>query len=502
VNLTKDQPADDRMPSWSPDGREIAFFSDRDGSWGLYIVAAIGGQPRNILRLPGIEASNWSAPQWARDGTTLVVSVRQGGENVVIVLSLHTLETTRVALPGHDGNVIWELSVRPDGRRFAYAEGREGATEVTRLWTISSSGGAPVAFTDGWTNVRTPTWSRDGRTVFYISNRGGSMDLWQQAVADDGQPVGEPVAVTQGLGMRSAAFSPDGKRLAYARGAWVANVFRVPILADRPATWADAQQVTAERAYIEFVDVSPDGTRLAVSSDRRGNQDLWLLPASGGEMTPLTTDPTPDWNPRWSPDGREIAFYAYRSGNRDIWVMPSMGGPARQLTSHPAQEVRPRWSPDGHEIAFYSERTGGIGHWIVDAKGGDARFVTTGGSDSGEWSPDGRALVVEKQGRLYRVAKDGGEPVLMIPTGEPASSLRFSRDGQSIYYSVVTGPREKHDFWKVSLGNGKVSRLTKLEGRRGNIDYDFATDGRYLYFTWREDDGDIWVMDVATDARK
>ena len=69
-------------------------------------------------------------------------------------------------------------------------------------------------------------------------------------------------------------------------------------------------------------------------------------------------------------------------------------------------------------------------------------------------------------------------------------------------FSVITGPREKHDFWKLSLADGKVSRLTKLEGRRGNIGATFATDNRYLYFTWREDDGDIWVMDVVTDTAK
>ena len=80
-------------------------------------------------------------------------------------------------------------------------------------------------------------------------------------------------------------------------------------------------------------------------------------------------------------------------------------------------------------------------------------------------------------------------------------SLRFSRDGRSVYY-YVDQPREKNDFWRLSLDNGKVSRLTQLEGRRGNLGNHFATDDRYLYFTWREDDGDIWVMDVATDARK
>ena len=120
-------------------------------------------------------------------------------------------------------------------------------------------------------------------------------------------------------------------------GRRVANVWRVPILSDRPATWADAQPLTSERAFIETLDVSPDGELLAMSSDRRGNQDLWLLPVAGGQMTPLTTDPTPDWHPSWSPNGSEIVFYAYRSGNRDIWVMPARGGPARPLASDPAQ---------------------------------------------------------------------------------------------------------------------------------------------------------------------
>jgi Tol biopolymer transport system component len=84
---------------------------------------------------------------------------------------------------------------------------------------------------------------------------------------------------------------------------------------------------------------------------------------------------------------------------------------------------------------------------------------------------------------------------------EPAAT-RFSRDSQSIYFSVITGPRETHDFWKLSLTDGVVSRLTKLEGRRGNIDGEFSADGRYLYFLWREDEGDIWVMDVVTNGTK
>jgi Tol biopolymer transport system component len=324
------------------------------------------------------------------------------------------------------------------------------------------------------------------------------MDLWSQRVAEDGGPAGEPLAVTQGLGIRSAAFSPDGARLAYSRGGRVSNVWRVPVLSDRPATWADAEQVTSEHAFIEFVDLSPDGALLAVSSNRRGNQDLWLLPAAGGEMTPLTTEPTPDWNPRWSPDGHEIAFYAYRSGNRDIWVIPSRGGPARQLSSHPGQDWYPSWSPDGHEIAFHSRGTAAT--LIVGVRGGEPRPLAAAGGAIAEWSPDGQWFVIQRQNRLYRVAKDGGEPVLLPPTGARPFSPRFSRDGRSIYYSVITGPRENHDIWKLLLDEGNVTRLTKLEGRPGNIGEVFSTDGRYLYFTWREDDGDIWVMDVVKDV--
>ncbi len=322
------------------------------------------------------------------------------------------------------------------------------------------------------------------------------MDLWQQAVTEDGRPVGEPLAVTSGLGVSSAAFSPDGTKLAYSRGGRISNVWRVPILSDRPATWADALRVTSERAYIEFVDVSPDGRQLAVSSDRRGNQDLWVLPATGGEMTQLTTDPTPDWSPKWSPDGTQIAFYSYRSGNRDIWVMPARGGPARQLTFDPAFDWFPFWSPrNGGEIAFGSQRGGEAAIWTVAAAGGDPRRVTSG-SDA-DWSPDGQWLTVVRQGRLFRVPADGGEAVPLSTGAHQPGASRVSPDGRFIYYSVISGPRDQHDLWRLSLADGAISRLTKLDGQRGRHGSNFSTDARFLYFTWYEDDSDIWIMDVA-----
>ena len=116
-----------------------------------------------------------------------------------------------------------------------------------------------------------------------------------------------------------------------------------------------------------------------------------------------------------------------------------------------------------------------------------------------EWSPDGRWLLLLKDGRLYRVAREGGQPSLLSSAIQQAYGARFSRDGRSIYYQVIDGRATQ--AWKLSMSDGKISRLTQLEGRRGRLGYIASTDDRYMYFTWYEDDGDIWVMDVAKTGK-
>ena len=114
--------------------------------------------------------------------------------------------------------------------------------EVTRLWTIAASGGDAVPLTDGPHERLEPHLVQGWTHVFYVSNRGGSMDLWQQAVADDGSRVGEPLAVTHGLGIRSAVFSPDGSETGVHAGRKGLERLACAHPSDRPATWADAVQ--------------------------------------------------------------------------------------------------------------------------------------------------------------------------------------------------------------------------------------------------------------------
>jgi Tol biopolymer transport system component len=138
-------------------------------------------------------------------------------------------------------------------------------------------------------NVRHPQWSPDGLYLFYVCNCVGPTDLWRQRIGD-GAPIGTPERVTTGLEIRDFAFSRDGSRITYSKGRWISNFWRVPILEDRPATWADAEQITFDQAYVEFLVVSPDGQRVAYSSDRAGNQDLYVM-LIGGDAVRLTVDP-------------------------------------------------------------------------------------------------------------------------------------------------------------------------------------------------------------------
>ncbi|MGH9391758.1 MAG: hypothetical protein ACRD1Z_19325, partial [Vicinamibacteria bacterium] len=295
VNRTADHPGGDCCPSWSPGGSEIAFWSARDGG-GYFIMSALGGPARKILN---VEGDVYSAPQWSLSGEELAAIVVDSEGRFVEIVNVRTRESRRLALPGRTSDRL-DLAWSRDVRSFAYGDGNDGL-DVTQLWVLRESDGRALPVTDGLTKVWSPTWSSEGRHLYFVSNRGGSMDLWSQEMGTDGATIGQPQPVSVGIEMRHATFSRDGAKLAYSRGRPVANVFRVPILEERVATWEDAEQVTFEQAVVEYFDVSPDGDRLALSSDRSGNPDLWILTMATGEMIQLTSEPTPDWHPMWSP---------------------------------------------------------------------------------------------------------------------------------------------------------------------------------------------------------
>ncbi|MCG8607533.1 hypothetical protein MJD09_21440, partial [bacterium] len=266
-----------------------------------------------------------------------------------------------------------------------------------------------------------------------------------------------------------------------------------------------------DHALIEYMDISPDGKLIAFSSDRSGNQDIWTMPIAGGEPHQLTTDPTPDWHPNWSPDGQRIVFYAFRSGNRDIWVMPSSGGNARQLTHHEKVDYVPTWSPDGQRIAFVSERSGDRDLWQVEPDGDNPTPLTSGPALDYDpsWSPDGSKIAFYSYRDrdyvfgIWTLSVDGGKLERLIDKQVSFAGRNFcwAPDGSEVYVKENIRPGVRgHFLAAISTVDGSVRRLADLAGRYGSFGAGtIVANGEYLYFTWSEPTGDIWVMDVHVE---
>ncbi len=499
INRTVDHTGDDRYPSWSPDGSQIAFWSSREGG-GFFVMPAIGGRPQRVAATGNMPVAELSPPRWSPDGTELAVIAYDEGVNAEII-SLGDGTSRRLPLTADVGAL--DLNWSPDGRFLAYVDATNLSAQVTQLWLVDVETGATRSLTDGRSAYWSPHWAADSRTIYFVSNEAGTMDLWQLRLDPAGAPAGAAEPVTSGVGMIRASLAPDGARLAYSRGRRVANVWRIPILDDRLATWNDAQQLTSDQAFIEFLDVSADGTQLLFDSDRNGDPAVWTSPVAGGEMRQLTSEDAPDWAPRWSPDGRQIVFYSFRTGNREIWIMSAEGGVPRQITDAEGSDLVPTWAPNQNAVAFTSLRTGDPEIWIAPLDGNEPRQLTnTPGDDRRpDWSPDGAWLtfVSARSGelRLWRAPADGGEAEQL--TQGPAYFPRWSPDGRHVYFTAL-GERTGN-LWRVSIDDRVERPVTDLSDRRGSVgELAIATDGDFLYFTWEEDHGDIWIADVGAMA--
>ena len=503
LNRTADHEGTDQYPSCSPDGAQIAFESDRGGG-GIFVMPVFAGPPYRVSQ-PGTVARG--RPQWSADGSELAYEVREDDRSFAEMTSLATSESRRVELPGVRTKRP-HLSWSPSGRFFAYIDADEPINQSNELRIFRVGDASSVALTGADTYDLAPSWSGDERTLYFPSNRGGTRDLWRQPLGEKAEVDGDAQPVTVGLEVLSAAFSPDGTKLACSKGRMVANVWRAPTLPDRLATWADTEQLTFDRAHVSGVDVTPDGERLTFSTDRSGSIDVWILTLRNGELRQLTVDAGIEALPSWSPDGSEVAFFSNRAGTRDVWVKKVDGGPAQQITSHESEDYFPAWTPDGDSIAFGSTRGGGLTIWTVSTDGGSpTRLVDAEDVNSPRWSPDGEWLAFSSYGTHVPpsiwVMRRGEFRPESLTNG--FASAHWSPDGQQILFKRATTraggattQRRGADLWAVDRESRSTRQLTNLSGRPGGLGI-FATDGDYLYFTWNEDVGDIWVMDVVTD---
>ena len=178
------------------------------------------------------------------------------------------------------------------------------------------------------------------------------------------------------------------------------------------ADGGNQQNLTNNRAEDVSPSWSPDGKQIAFMSRRDGHvidgfptSEIYLMDADGGNPQNLTNDRNDDWYPSWSPDGKQIAFASRRDGNYEIYVMDADGSNPQNLTNNPLNDRGPSWSPDGKQIAFASRRDGHFENelaityeiYVMDADGGNQQRLTENRKNDWEpsWSPDGKRIAFQ-----------------------------------------------------------------------------------------------------------
>ncbi|MBU7032539.1 MAG: PD40 domain-containing protein, partial [Theionarchaea archaeon] len=214
---------------------------------------------------------------------------------------------------------------------------------------------------------------------------------------------------------------------------------------------------------------SPDGTQIAFVSERERESGIWVMDADGSNAINLTGGTYYDWKPAWSPDGKKIAFVSDRTPpsmllNFDVFVMDTHGKHVVNLTNDPAWDTNPSWSPDGKQIAFNSNRGGRWELYVMNADGSDVKkLIDSPAYDSEpEWAPDGKKIVFysrrDNTPDIYVINADGTGLQRLTNDAAWDSDPSWSPDGkQIIFYSDRNGAP---DIYVMDTGGSNMQRLT------------------------------------------
>jgi serine/threonine protein kinase/Tol biopolymer transport system component len=491
IDLTPGTPWDDTQPAFSPDGQQIAFRSERAGG-GVFVMGATGESVRRVTDF-GFN------PAWSPDGREIAVAtegVTEPGTRTSIS------QVWRVDLASGSRRLVArgdavQPSWSPHDRRIAYW-GLAAAGAERSLWTVPAGGGAAVRVNrDRFLNWN-PVWSPDGRYLYFISDRSGSLNLWRIRIDEDtGRVGGEPEPVTSSSqSIRFLSLDRLGRSVAYATDDRRSNLEAVAFDPERLVPAGSVAAVLQGTKAVRTVDASPDGQWLAFDT-LPPQEDLFLIRPDGSDLRQLTRDEHRDRIPRWSPDGRRLLFYSDRSGRYEAWTVQPDGSRTEQLTKSsgdpPTYFI---WSPDGRWLAC-SRRGAAVVDLARPAAQRTFQALPGPGRIPGlfspmSWSQDGMAgMITSRNGPAYpgiflyslatrRFAKltgSGGNPVWFA--------------GRPLLLYVDAGAVHLYDLRR------KASR--KLLEPSPSSAYLFASpsrDGRRLYLVRRLDEGDVWRLSL------
>jgi Tol biopolymer transport system component len=213
--------------------------------------------------------------------------------------------------------------------------------------------------------------------------------------------------------------------------------------------------------------LAPDRTRIAFSSNRSGNFDLYVMDPDGQNVRRLTSGPTNEGEPAWTPDGTRIVYTVTSGTNTQVASVGADGSENRQLTTASGGNHSPSVSPDGRSIAFVSARDGNHALYTMNLDGSGQRRLTKGSAreTSPKYARNGDLFYVVERGgsskgsKILRMAGGGGTTSQVLQTDDPIASLAISRDGERLMY-VISRAREAGSgrvetaLYLLSLGKG------------------------------------------------
>ncbi len=426
-------PGHEQWPTFSPDGDQVAFEWDGENSDNadIYITTVGSSEVRRLTSDPAGDRS----PSWSPDGQRIAyvrMSPEAEGGRIHLVSPLGGSNLKLSDIP-----VSAPLAWSPDGRYLA----AQRVVPPTGLYLIPMDGGEPrpIVTSKSPRSDRSPAFSPDGRRFAYASCATPifGCDVYVLDLDRALAPMPSPRRLTRSAVflIGSLAWTRDGRSVIYnSLDPLITYLWRVTADGNHPP----------ER--IEVAGLGATRPATALSKDRLAfvrvvvDTDVYRFQA-GHPSQPVLGSSFLETETRFSPDGRRLAFSSMRAGHTfNIWLAAADGSGAQQLTRGPGvQQGSPSWSPDGRRIAFDAFGDDWHAHiWTMDVAGGALRRLTTDPGDQNvpSWSRDGRWIYFSADrgtGREIRRVPAGGGPSQPVTRGGGHFACE-SADGKSLLY--------------------------------------------------------------------
>ena len=442
--------------TWSPDGRLIAYSSDRGGKFDIWVQQVSGGDPVQITKGPG----NHLQPDWSPDGKYIAYRSEDGDGGLFIVPALggEGLER-RVSSFGFYPR--WS----PDGLQILFQTHFTMLDPIDKFYVVKLDGSQPrevlaefFAQHNVWPS--SIVWHPDGKRVTVcVADLAPSPNFWTVSIAG-GVAIKSEIApaITKELeevsidharaewaGPFTLAWAPSGKAVYFTRSYRGAeNIWKMTISPETLAATAIERVTTGSESDTDIA-VSPDGKRLAFTAKSEHIRS-WLFPFDAnsrrisGNGQPITSPGTLAFNQSMSRDGNRVVFLGDRSGSGELWEKSLVEGREAPVIKDDYNRSSGQWSPDSLRLAYRRGKLAtGEGQFVVwSAETRTEEPLTTLSNGRGgvwDWSRDGKELLVAQyRGETHR-AEVWGLPIAGAPHAEAAARKIISDPLYDVFQS-------------------------------------------------------------------